>query len=251
MHTLRDYAQACPCQFDRTPPSSRKILRGGFFRIIDINHIIDMVVHIQVHPFHLPLCDKWIFHRRDLRKTLKRKHARGLKTKLLNLFFRQIRWSPRFRIHVDDMLAALRDHFPIIFACEFKTARPADSLPVEHPNGEVKNVVVTQWTLETNLGLANDPEHVRALAVFFTPPNCSTPIPCSLNEITQIIGWADSATGIQFSPTHTERVSKDFRHGIPLLSLRWVDFILYIPSKNYATIISCSTQVRLLFRSSL
>src|SRR5687767_6359721 len=66
-----------------------------------------------------------------------------------------------------------------------------------------------------NFGLANDPEHIRVLAVFFTPTNCRAPIPCSLNEITQIICRADRAAGIQFPPTHTERTSKDFRHGIP------------------------------------
>src|SRR5688500_744943 len=66
-----------------------------------------------------------------------------------------------------------------------------------------------------NFGLANDPEHIRVLAVFFTPTNCSTPIPVGLNEITQIIRRADSATRVQLSPTHTERTSKDFRHGIP------------------------------------
>src|SRR5688572_14135700 len=68
---------------------------------------------------------------------------------------------------------------------------------------------------KTNLGLANEPEHSRVLAVFFTPTNCRAPIPCSLNEITQIIRRADSSTRVQLSPTHTERTSKDFRHGIP------------------------------------
>src|SRR5215207_3118192 len=171
-----------------------------------------MVVYVQIHPLHLALCNERIFNRSNFRKALERKHTRVFQSKFYNLFFRQTYRSSRFCVHIDHLLCPLRDHITALLELEFKTAFTTNSLPINHPNSEFKNIVMTQWMHKSNFGLANDPEHIRVLAVFFTPTNCSSPIPRSLNKITQIIRRADRSAGIQFSPTYTERTSKDFGH---------------------------------------
>src|ERR671912_982538 len=105
-----------------------------------------------------------------------------------------------------------------------------DSLPVDHPDREVENIVMPQGTLETDLGFADHPEHIRVLTIVYIPANGSTPIPGGFHEITQIIRRADRPAGIQLPPSHTECTTKDFGHETPPKLV--VDFIQFQPEKK-------------------
>src|SRR5690349_6443904 len=123
--------------------------------------------------------------------------------------------SSSLRIHVNNLLRALRDHIITLFAFEFKTARAAHSLPVDHPDREVENIVMPQWMQKADFGLTDHPEHVRVLAVVRTPTDRCAPIPGSFDQVPQNIRRADGSAGVQFPPAYTECTGKDFRHGAP------------------------------------